>query len=132
MTQTPPPPFHFPGVTASTFAQALSALEMLTRLCVESGWRWIDGMLLAGCLAYGLGNFNDALGWYSRILEVDSKSVTFPSPLFPPPPPPTRRGGEGHHDDYLRLRRSGLTNGHFQSRGGHLEFSGDAAFSEPS
>ena len=28
-------------------------------------------MLLAGCLAYGLGNFNDALGWYTRILEVD-------------------------------------------------------------
>ena len=84
------------GVTASTFSQALSALEMLTRLCVESGWRWIDGMLLAGCLAYGLGNFNDALGWYSRILEVDSKSVAFSPPSFSTrgPTAPSKRTDE--------------------------------------
>jgi hypothetical protein len=52
---------------------------MVARLCVESSWSWIDGMLLAGCLAYGLGKFADAMGWYSRIIEVDPKSV------FPPP-----------------------------------------------
>ena len=55
----------------STASAAATALEMISRLCVGSAWGWIDGMLLAGCLAYGLGNFNDALGWYTRILEVD-------------------------------------------------------------
>ncbi len=50
---------------------AASALEMITRLVAESGFGWIDGMLLGGCLAYGLGRFDDALRWYSRILDVD-------------------------------------------------------------
>lgn len=31
---------------------ALMALEMLNGFCTESGWTWLDGMLLGGCLAY--------------------------------------------------------------------------------
>lgn len=31
---------------------ALQALDSLHLLCVESGWRWLDGMLLGGCIAY--------------------------------------------------------------------------------
>lgn len=33
-------------------ASANMALEMLNGLCVDSGWTWLDGMLLGGCLAY--------------------------------------------------------------------------------
>ncbi|KAL1988123.1 hypothetical protein VTN96DRAFT_1154 [Rasamsonia emersonii] len=59
----------------STMATAASALEMLTNLCMESGWEWIDGMLLGGCLAYGLGDYDKAMRWYSRIIERDDKHV---------------------------------------------------------
>lgn len=52
---------------------ATSALEMLERLCEESGWQWIDGMLLGGCLAYGLGNYSKAMDWYRKVLSRDPK-----------------------------------------------------------
>lgn len=51
---------------------AASSLELLSHLCMESGWEWIDGMLLGGCLAYGLGDYNKAMRWYSRILARDA------------------------------------------------------------
>lgn len=51
---------------------AMTALEMLSHLCMESRWEWIDGMLLGGCLAYGLGDYQKALRWYSRIIARDS------------------------------------------------------------
>ncbi|KAI9806021.1 MAG: hypothetical protein M1833_004428 [Piccolia ochrophora] len=54
---------------------AMAALEMLTKLCVESAWQWIDGMLLAGCLAYGLGEYSKALRWYAKILDIDANHV---------------------------------------------------------
>ncbi|KAI9838523.1 MAG: hypothetical protein M1819_004831 [Sarea resinae] len=60
---------------ASVSANALSALEMLTQFCEESGWQWVDGMLLGGCLAYGLADYNGALGWYSKILDLDHNNV---------------------------------------------------------
>ena len=50
---------------------ASAALEMLSHLCAESGWEWIDGLLLGGCLAYGLGDYHKAMRWYSRILARD-------------------------------------------------------------
>jgi hypothetical protein len=50
---------------------AKSSLEMLSTLCQESNWQWIDGMLLGGCLAYGLGDYNKAMRWYTRILNKD-------------------------------------------------------------
>lgn len=54
---------------------AKSALDMLTILSQESGWRWIDGMLLGGCLAYGLEEYQIALEWYSKIIKADPRSV---------------------------------------------------------
>ncbi|MCJ1414307.1 hypothetical protein MMC32_000633 [Xylographa parallela] len=54
---------------------ATAALEMLARLSQESGWKWIDGMLLGGCLAYGLGDYNKALHWYAKVLTVDVNNV---------------------------------------------------------
>jgi hypothetical protein len=51
--------------------KAKEALEMLTTLCDQSGWCWIDGMLLGGCLAYGLEDYHKALDWYSKIIALD-------------------------------------------------------------
>ncbi|KAI4255692.1 MAG: hypothetical protein LQ352_002441 [Teloschistes flavicans] len=58
-----------------TAAAAVTAIELLSRLCEESGWEWIDGMLLGGCLAYGLGDFGKALKWYTKVLSCDSNNV---------------------------------------------------------
>ncbi|QKX53324.1 uncharacterized protein TRUGW13939_00402 [Talaromyces rugulosus] len=56
-------------------ATAASALEMLSHLCNESSWEWIEGMLLGGCLAYGLGDYQKAVRWYMRIIAKDAGHV---------------------------------------------------------
>ncbi|KAG9239253.1 glycosyltransferase family 41 protein [Amylocarpus encephaloides] len=61
--------------TTSPVSKAKEALELLTSLCEQSGWIWIDGMLLGGCLAYGLEQYHNALEWYSKIIALDSKHV---------------------------------------------------------
>jgi hypothetical protein len=67
-------PFQIPNPSPSSpLSKAKEALEMLTTLCEQSGWRWIDGMLLGGCLAYGLEEYHKALEWYSKILALDPK-----------------------------------------------------------
>ena len=58
---------------ATPQSRAKEALEILTSLCEQSGWSWIDGMLLGGCLAYGLEEYHKALQWYSKIVELDPK-----------------------------------------------------------
>lgn len=58
---------------SSTLANARSALEMLNNLCEQSNW--VGGMLLAGCLEYGLEHYEQALTWYRKILELDSSHV---------------------------------------------------------
>jgi hypothetical protein len=40
------------GSVTNAATQAMVALEMLERMCMESHWTWVDGMLLGGCLAY--------------------------------------------------------------------------------
>lgn len=67
-------PSHHDAATPTT--AALSALEILGRLCHESGWRWTDGMLLGGCLAYGLGDHDRAMKWYSKVLACDPRQVS--------------------------------------------------------
>jgi tetratricopeptide (TPR) repeat protein len=54
---------------------AASALEAITQHCEESKWKWIDGMLLGGCLAYALGDYQKAQNWYKHILTLDSDHV---------------------------------------------------------
>lgn len=69
-------PFQTPHhLSNSPQNKAKEALEMLTNLCEQSGWSWIDGMLLGGCLAYGLEEYHKALEWYSKIIALDSKYV---------------------------------------------------------
>lgn len=60
---------------STTMASAASALEMLSHLSSESNWEWIDGMLLGGCLAYGLGDYQKATRWYTRIISRDPRHV---------------------------------------------------------
>jgi hypothetical protein len=67
-------PFQAPHYPATnSLSKAKEALELLTSLCEQSGWRWIDGMLLGGCLAYGLEQYHNALEWYSKIIALDPK-----------------------------------------------------------
>jgi hypothetical protein len=66
-------PFQAHQATTSPAGKAKEALEIITTLCEQTGWVWIDGMLLGGCLAYGLEEYNKALDWYSKILVLDPK-----------------------------------------------------------
>ncbi|KAI9675137.1 MAG: hypothetical protein M1817_001545 [Caeruleum heppii] len=59
-------------VSATPTSKAMVALELMTQLCEQSEWCWVDGILLGGCLAYGLKDYAKALRWYSKILEIDS------------------------------------------------------------
>ncbi|KAK2612930.1 hypothetical protein QQS21_001041 [Conoideocrella luteorostrata] len=56
-------------------ANALSSLDLLENLCEQSGWKWVEGMLVGGCLQYGLERYDDALKWFSNIVTVDSRNV---------------------------------------------------------
>lgn len=70
-------PSHLPSDTHATSPStaAVYAMEMLSRLCQESGLEWTDGMLLTGCLAYGLGDYHKAMKWYLKILQRDPNNV---------------------------------------------------------
>jgi hypothetical protein len=52
---------------------AASALDAITKHCEESKWNWIDGILLGGCLAYALGDYQKAQDWYKHILTLDKE-----------------------------------------------------------
>ena len=56
-------------------SRAAVALRLMTNLCQETDWQWIDGMHLGGCLAYGLGSYHKALRWYTKVLEKDPKHL---------------------------------------------------------
>lgn len=73
-------PSHHDAANPTT--AALSALEILGRLCHESDWQWTDGMLLGGCLAYGLGDHDRAMKWYSRVLACDPRQVSLKEVMF--------------------------------------------------
>jgi hypothetical protein len=64
----------FPSTYSENSAteNAVLALEILSSLCMESGWTWIDGMLVGGCLAYGLEDYQKAMRWYTRIITKDA------------------------------------------------------------
>lgn len=58
-------------------SNAQEALDLLTSLCEESNWTWIDGMLLGGCLAYGLEDYNGARDWYEKIVAIDPRYAQY-------------------------------------------------------
>jgi hypothetical protein len=53
-------------------AKALASLDILDNLCEQSDWRWIEGMLVGGCLLYGLERYDGALKWFSTVTKMDS------------------------------------------------------------
>lgn len=59
----------------SPLLSAKTSLDMLTGLCENSDWKWIDGMLLGGCLHYGLERYEEALQWFQRIISLDRGHV---------------------------------------------------------
>jgi hypothetical protein len=61
------------STSSASIDSAKRALDMLTDLCQESGWLWIDGMLLGGCLAYALEDYNKALDWYNKIVSIEPR-----------------------------------------------------------
>lgn len=71
-------------LTRAPVENAKAAVEMLNHLCELSGWKWIDGMLLGGCLYYGLERYEDALDWFTRVVALDDRyhlsSFKTPSP----------------------------------------------------
>ncbi|KAF4447694.1 hypothetical protein F53441_8805 [Fusarium austroafricanum] len=60
---------------STLFAAAKSTLDMLSSLCEQSSWNWVDGIMLGGCLHYGLDQYQEALEWFSRITALDSSHV---------------------------------------------------------
>jgi tetratricopeptide (TPR) repeat protein len=60
--------FHEMG---SPILNAKASLDMLSTLCEQSGWKWVEGMLLGGCLHYGLERYEEALEWFKRIVNLD-------------------------------------------------------------
>ncbi|KAJ4263204.1 hypothetical protein NW762_006826 [Fusarium torreyae] len=60
---------------STPFTAAKSSLNMLSSLCEQSSWSWIDGIMLGGCLNYGLEQYQEALEWFSRITALDSSHV---------------------------------------------------------
>ncbi|KAF4997609.1 hypothetical protein FGRMN_3748 [Fusarium graminum] len=57
------------------YVAAKSTLDMLSSLCEQSSWGWTDGIMLGGCLHYGLEQYQEALEWFSRITALDSSHV---------------------------------------------------------
>lgn len=70
-----------PPVDDSPPSRAAVALQYMTQLCQDADWQWADGMHLGGCLAYGLGNYQKALRWYNKVLEMDSEHLEATSNL---------------------------------------------------
>jgi hypothetical protein len=67
---------HQPGPyqeMGSPVFRARASLEMLTTLCEQSGWGWVEGMLLGGCLHYGLERYEGALEWFKRVGSLDPR-----------------------------------------------------------
>jgi len=70
-----------PPLDDSPPSRAAVALSYMTDLCQDTDWQWTDGMHLGGCLAYGLGNYQKALRWYTKVLEMDPKHLEATSNL---------------------------------------------------
>ncbi|RKF75310.1 hypothetical protein GcM1_234019 [Golovinomyces cichoracearum] len=54
---------------------AKKAMEIIYLVCEQGGWHWIDGMLLGGCIAYGLKDFHEAINWFFKIISLDPNHV---------------------------------------------------------
>ncbi|KAL2888159.1 putative tetratricopeptide [Ceratocystis lukuohia] len=62
-------------VLNSPISEAQCCLETLSVLCEQSRWQWIDGIIIGGCLQYGLERYSDAIKWFQLAISVDSQRV---------------------------------------------------------
>lgn len=72
----------YPVVTGTIYGNIIAQTDyaenartwfrMLENLCKQD-WKWLDGMLMGGCLLYSLERYEEALFWFRRILELDAK-----------------------------------------------------------
>lgn len=78
------PLFHEPGARGggpsgwdqkqeSLASAARVPLETLSHLCEQNNWKWMDGMLLGGCLCYSVEDYDGALEWFFRLLALDPR-----------------------------------------------------------
>jgi hypothetical protein len=70
-------PTHHAGTRPETnhVGNATAALDSIAKICQDADWKWVDGLLLGGCLAYALGDYQKAAEWYTKILNMDSRYV---------------------------------------------------------
>ncbi|UNI24480.1 hypothetical protein JDV02_010220 [Purpureocillium takamizusanense] len=73
--QQAPASYYSSFAGASPADNARASAEILESLCEQSGWKWVDGMLLGGCLHYGLERYEEALTWFSRIIATNPSHV---------------------------------------------------------
>lgn len=50
-------------------------MTLITKLCSETSWQWIDGIHLAGCIAYGLSYYQKAENLYLKVLRLEPRHV---------------------------------------------------------
>ncbi|KAK8035081.1 glycosyl transferase family 41-domain-containing protein [Apiospora rasikravindrae] len=65
---------YFVQTPQTPIARAKESADILHNLCEQSGWKWVEGMILGGCLYYGLERYEDALDWFSRVVSLDEKN----------------------------------------------------------
>ncbi|KAK8058642.1 UDP-N-acetylglucosaminyltransferase [Apiospora phragmitis] len=68
------PDVSHPYFVQTPIAKAKESADILHNLCEQSGWKWVEGMILGGCLYYGLERYEDALEWFSRVLSLDDRN----------------------------------------------------------
>ncbi|KAK6000299.1 hypothetical protein QM012_003931 [Aureobasidium pullulans] len=74
-------PLPSPGAMVSPLhdtsppARAANALALITRICDETSWQWIDGIHLAGCIAYGLDRYQKAEDFYMKVLALEPRHI---------------------------------------------------------
>ncbi|KAF3925408.1 hypothetical protein ABW21_db0209314 [Orbilia brochopaga] len=64
-----------PNIIPAQLQIANQALEVLEKQCANEDWAWLEGMLLAGCLSYALGDIKKARLRYEQIIDIDPTFV---------------------------------------------------------
>lgn len=59
---------------------ARASLEMLCHFCEQNEWKWTDGMILGGCLCYGVEDYEGALEWFFKVLALYPRYCLFWAP----------------------------------------------------
>lgn len=55
------------------FHSPTSSLEILEALCQHSGWTWVEGIFLGGCLHFALEHYLEALDWFTAVHNADPR-----------------------------------------------------------